>query len=105
MLASGVRGSWHASETKRAKCVSSDDMERPSNLLTDDLQASPAEVRIGLSRAGVTGVNKANRPRNGDVEKLIAADIACTVDLDPALKGVHMSRFPELFEEAIDEVV
>jgi GTP cyclohydrolase IV len=80
-------------------------MEQPSNLLTDDLQASPAEVRIGLSRAGVTGVNKAIRIRHGDVEKLIAADIACTVDLDPALKGVHMSRFPELFEEAIDEVV
>jgi len=62
-------------------------------------------VRIGLSRAGVTGVNKAIRIRHGDVEKLIAADIACTVDLHPALKGVHMSRFPELFEEAIDEVV
>jgi GTP cyclohydrolase I/GTP cyclohydrolase-4 len=80
-------------------------MEQPSNLLTDDLQASPAEVRIGLSRAGVTGVNKAIRIRHGDAEKLIAADISCTVDLDPALKGVHMSRFPELFEEAIDEVV
>ena len=33
------------------------------------------------------------------------AEIDCTVDLDPAQKGVHMSRFPELFEEAIDEVV
>jgi GTP cyclohydrolase IV len=80
-------------------------MDSESKLLTDDLQASPPEVRIGLSRAGVTGVNKAIRIRHGDVEKLIAADIACTVDLDPALKGVHMSRFPELFEEAIDEVV
>jgi GTP cyclohydrolase I/GTP cyclohydrolase-4 len=39
------------------------------------------------------------------VEKLIPAEIDCTVDLDPAQKGVHMSRFPELFEEAIDEVV
>jgi GTP cyclohydrolase I/GTP cyclohydrolase-4 len=80
-------------------------MDGRTNLLTDDLQASPAEVRLGLSRAGVTGVNKAIRIRHGDAEKLIAADIACTVDLDPALKGVHMSRFPELFEEAIDEVV
>jgi GTP cyclohydrolase IV len=80
-------------------------MDGSAKLLTDDLQASPAEVRLGLSRAGVTGVNKAIRIRHGDAEKLIAADIACTVDLDPALKGVHMSRFPELFEEAIDEVV
>jgi GTP cyclohydrolase IV len=31
--------------------------------------------------------------------------VECTVDLDPSQKGVHMSRFPELFEEAIDEVV
>ena len=76
-----------------------------SHLLTDDLQASLPEVQIGLSRAGVTGVRKAIRIRYGETEKLIAADIDCTVDLDPARKGVHMSRFPELFEEAIEEVV
>ncbi len=62
-------------------------------------------MRIGLSRAGVTGVRKAIRIRYGASEKLIAADVDCTVDLDPAQKGVHMSRFPELFEEAIEEVV
>src|SRR4051794_33618296 len=70
-----------------------------------DLQASLPDVQLGLSRAGVTGVRKAIRIRYGDSEKLIAADIDCTVDLDPAQKGVHMSRFPELFEEAIEEVV
>jgi GTP cyclohydrolase-4 len=71
----------------------------------EDLQASTPEVRIGLSRAGVRGISKAIRLRWGDAEKLIAAEIDCTVDLDPEQKGVHMSRFPELFEEAIDEVV
>jgi GTP cyclohydrolase-4 len=76
-----------------------------SSRLLDDLQASLPDVQLGLSRAGVTGVSKAIRIRYGDVEKLIAAEIECTVDLDPAQKGVHMSRFPELFEEAIDEVV
>jgi GTP cyclohydrolase IV len=35
----------------------------------------------------------------------MAAEIECTVDLDRAQKGVHMSRFPELFEEAIEAVV
>jgi GTP cyclohydrolase I/GTP cyclohydrolase-4 len=70
-----------------------------------DLQASPPDVRIGLSRAGVSGVRKAIRIRYGETEKLIAAAIDCTVDLDPSQKGVHMSRFPELFEEAIEEVV
>src|SRR5947199_543098 len=76
-----------------------------SRELLDDLQASPPEVRLGLSRAGVRGVSKAIRLRWGGAEKLIAAEIDCTVDLDPAQKGVHMSRFPELFEESIEEVV
>jgi GTP cyclohydrolase IV len=70
-----------------------------------DLQASPPEVRIGLSRAGVTGVQKAVRMQHGAHDALVSAEIDCFVDLDPAQKGVHMSRFPELFEEAIDEVV
>src|ERR687887_1756282 len=76
-----------------------------SRHLLDDLQASTPDVRLGLSRAGVQGVAKAIRLRWGGAEKLISAEIDCTVDLDPAQKGVHMSRFPELFEEAIDEVV
>jgi GTP cyclohydrolase-4 len=80
-------------------------MAESHRLLDQDLQASPSEVRIGLSRAGVTGVHKAIRLRYGSTEKLVFATIDCTVDLDPAQKGVHMSRFPELFEEAIDEVV
>jgi GTP cyclohydrolase-4 len=71
----------------------------------EDLQAAEPEVRLGLSRAGVRGVSKAIRIRYGDSEKLIAAQIDCTVDLDQAQKGVHMSRFPEVFEEAIEHVV
>ncbi|HEY4413315.1 MAG TPA: GTP cyclohydrolase MptA [Gaiellaceae bacterium] len=71
----------------------------------EDMQASTPEVAIGLSRAGVTGVQKAVRIGRGRREKLIAATIDCTVDLDPSQKGVHMSRFPELFEEAIEGVV
>jgi GTP cyclohydrolase I/GTP cyclohydrolase-4 len=80
-------------------------MAEPRNLLTPDLQSSAPEVRLALSRAGVTRVEKAIRLRWGGTEKLIPAEISCTVDLDPEQKGVHMSRFPELFEEAIDRVV
>jgi GTP cyclohydrolase I/GTP cyclohydrolase-4 len=76
-----------------------------SRQLLDDVQASTPEVQLGLSRAGVQGVEKAIRLRWGGAEKLISAQIDCTVDLDPQQKGVHMSRFPELFEQAIDEVV
>src|SRR5947207_6186562 len=72
---------------------------------TPDLQAAAPEVALGLSSVGVTGVQKAVRIGRGRGEKLIAATIDCTVDLDPSRKGVHMSRFPELFEEAIEGVV
>jgi GTP cyclohydrolase I/GTP cyclohydrolase-4 len=70
-----------------------------------DMQASVPEVQLGLSRAGVTGVQKAVRMQHGGRDALVSAEIDCFVDLDPARKGVHMSRFPELFEEAIDELV
>jgi GTP cyclohydrolase I/GTP cyclohydrolase-4 len=80
-------------------------MDDLTRLLEDDLQASQPEVRLGLSRAGVIGASKAIRISYAGHEKQIAADIECTVDLDPSQKGVHMSRFPELFEEAIEEVV
>ena len=80
-------------------------MDDLTRLLDDDLQASQPEVRLGLSRAGVMGASKAIRISYGGFQKQFAADIECTVDLDPSQKGVHMSRFPELFEEAIEEVV
>ncbi len=80
-------------------------MDDVTQLRTHDLQASEPDVQLGLSRAGVKGVAKAIRLRWGDSEKLIAAEIDCTVDLAASQKGVHMSRFPELFEEAIEKVV
>src|ERR671935_1418517 len=114
IVASGVRRSCAASETRRAKDVSEcataaadtnlSEVAESRDLL-EDLQASPPEVQLGLSRAGVRGLSKAIRLRWGDVERLVAAEIEGTVDLDPVQKGVHMSRFPELFEEAIEEVV
>ena len=71
----------------------------------EDIQASAPDVRIGLSRAGVTGVSKAVRIASTTGETVMAATIDCTVDLAADQKGVHMSRFPELFDEAIDAVV
>src|SRR6476659_10826435 len=72
---------------------------------TPDLQAAAPEVALGLASAGVTCVQKAVRIGHGHREKLIAATIDCTVYLDPRQKGVHMSRFPELFEDAVEGVV
>ena len=73
--------------------------------LDEDLQASAPEIALALSRAGVTGVQKAVRIRRGNASTVMAAVIDCTVDLAADQKGVHMSRFPELFEEAIELVV
>ena len=73
--------------------------------LEEDLQASSPEIALALSRAGVSGVQKAVRIRRGDAKTVMAAVIDCTVDLAADQKGVHMSRFPELFEEAIELVV
>jgi GTP cyclohydrolase I/GTP cyclohydrolase-4 len=72
---------------------------------THDLQASTPEVRLSLTRAGVTGVQKAVRVSHEGHQTVMAAEIECTVDLSQEQKGVHMSRFPELFEEAIESVV
>ena len=69
------------------------------------MQASAPPVELALSRAGVTGVQKAIRIRRGDAETVMAAEIECTVDLARGQKGVHMSRFPEVFDEAIGDVV
>src|SRR5215212_5530603 len=112
-VASGVLRSWHASETRRAKSASvrpeaTGSVERTGmepEAVTEDLQAAAPDVPLALSRVGVEGVNKAIRLRHRGRERLIPAVIDCTVDLDPDQKGVHMSRFPELFEEAIEEVV
>jgi GTP cyclohydrolase-4 len=70
-----------------------------------DLQGSVPEVQLGLQRVGVAKVAKAIRIEHAGRKQTFAAEISCAVDLDPAKKGVHMSRFPELFGQAIDEVV
>jgi len=80
-------------------------MSESRSAVTGDVQASVPDVQLGLTRAGVTGVQKAIRIRHEGREKTFAATVSCTVDLDPGQKGVHMSRFPEIFGEAVDEVV
>lgn len=73
--------------------------------LPPDLQASLPSTPISLTKAGVTRSAKAIRIRHGASERLYHAEVECHVDLDPRQKGVHMSRFEEVVNEAIDEVV
>jgi GTP cyclohydrolase I/GTP cyclohydrolase-4 len=66
-----------------------------------DVQSRPPGVPVGLSRVGVTGVEKV--VRIGD--ELFFARLGCFVDLSHEQKGAHMSRFDEVVNEAVGEVV
>jgi GTP cyclohydrolase-4 len=67
----------------------------------EDVQARAPSVPVGLSRVGVTGVEKVVRIR----DELFLARLECFVDLSSDQKGAHMSRFEEVVNEAIGEVV
>ncbi len=66
-----------------------------------DVQASLPTLRVSLSRVGVTGVEKVIRIG----EDLFSARLECFVDLGPRQKGAHMSRFEEVVNDSIGEVV
>jgi GTP cyclohydrolase I/GTP cyclohydrolase-4 len=71
----------------------------------DDVQSRRPSTHMSLSRVGVTNVEKIIRIRLGEIEQLFYAQLECFVDLGPHQKGAHMSRFEEVVNEAIDEVV
>lgn len=73
--------------------------------VAEDLQETRPAAPISLTRAGVTRSAKAIRIRHEGAERLFQAEIACFCDLRAAQKGVHMSRFEETVNQAIDEVV
>ena len=70
-----------------------------------DVQARVPRVQLGLSRVGVTDVEKVIRMRQNGSEQLFSARLECVVELGPDQKGAHMSRFEEVVNEAIGEVV
>jgi len=78
---------------------------------TRDAQAEAPATRVSLSRVGVVGVEKIIRvcgSQNGGEagdESLYHADLECFVDLNSEQAGVHMSRFEEVVNEAIETVV
>ena len=60
---------------------------------------------MSLSRVGVTNVDKVIRIKANGTEQLFYAQLECFVDLGAHQKGAHMSRFEEVINEAIDEVI
>src|SRR5438105_3245916 len=70
-----------------------------------DVQAQLPNVQLSLSRVGVTGVEKVIRIRHNGGEQLFSARFECVVELGPNQKGAHMSRFEEVVNETIGQVV
>jgi GTP cyclohydrolase IV len=70
-----------------------------------DAQAQRPQTQLSLTRVGVTGVEKVLRVKVDSDEQLYYAELEGLVDLNPQQAGVHMSRFEEVFNETIDEVV
>src|SRR5215218_9854120 len=80
-------------------------MNERTALLGTDVQSRRPSTHVSLSRVGVTGVEKVVRIRSNGTEHFFYAELECFVDLGPHQKGAHMSRFEEIVNEAIDEVI
>jgi GTP cyclohydrolase IV len=107
-------------------------MSETSEILSPsvDVQASRPRTEVSLTRVGVRGIEKVIRvngaqaavaaagdsvdggdaaPAAGEVDDAAGnyffAELECFVDLNPRQAGVHMSRFEEVVNAAIDEVV
>ena len=71
----------------------------------EDVQSQLPTLTLSLSRVGVTNVEKVIRIQVNGAEQLYSARLDCFVDLGPRQKGAHMSRFEEVVNDAIGEVV
>ena len=80
-------------------------LQRATTPTPSDVQARVPAVQVSLSRVGVTDVEKVIRLRQNGGEQLFSARFECVVDLGPEQKGAHMSRFEEVVNDAIGEVV
>jgi GTP cyclohydrolase IV len=78
---------------------------RSETLPAVDVQAQAPAVQLSLSRVGVTSVEKVIRIRQNGGEQLFSARFECVVDLGANQKGAHMSRFEEVINDAIGQVV
>src|SRR6201995_1482429 len=79
--------------------------QRTTATETIDVQSQSPTLALSLSRVGVTGVEKVIRLRDNGSENLFSARFECVIELGSAQKGAHMSRFEEVVNEAIGEVV
>ena len=74
-------------------------------ITVEDVQSQLPTLHVSLSRVGVTNVEKVIRIASNGSEQLYSANLECFVDLGPTQKGAHMSRFEEVVNDAIGEVI
>jgi GTP cyclohydrolase-4 len=72
---------------------------------TVDVQSQLPPVQLSLTQVGVTNVEKVIRLHYNGNDHLFWARFECVVELGPDQKGAHMSRFEEVVNEAIRQVV
>ncbi len=73
--------------------------------LENDVQESRPHVPIGLSRVGVTNLERIIRLTGKGGDNFFYAMVDLFVDLAPAKAGVHMSRFNDQLEQVVDDIV
>ena len=79
---------------------------RPSSSEPRDVQAELPAVRTSLSRVGLTGVEKVIQIGvDRGSPQLFSARLDCFVELGPTRRGAHMSRFEEVINDAVGELV
>src|SRR5215204_344893 len=76
-----------------------------ADIAVEDVQSRLPALQLSLSRVGITGVEKVIRVRQNGTEQLFSAELECFVDLGTRQKGAHMSRFEEVVNDAIGEVI
>jgi GTP cyclohydrolase-4 len=68
-------------------------------------QDESPDVRLSLSRVGVSRVRRIVHVRLDGVERVFNGEFTMVADLAPDKAGVHMSRFSEILEEAALDVL
>jgi GTP cyclohydrolase-4 len=68
-------------------------------------QEEEPDVKLSINRVGVSGVKRIVRLEVAGKETVFNGEFSMVADLSPDRAGVHMSRFSELLEEALLEVL
>ncbi len=71
-----------------------------------DVQKRAPEVRLHLTKVGVSNIKKIIKVPRGEKRPIVLlANFNVFVDLPSMQKGIHMSRIPEAINEVLDELI